>query len=91
MFGKRPELLQEMTGTMFFKARSQNFFEIFKKNFFRHMRHPQHDQAKLFFFVKKVCKKSLPIKFVVDFFSNKKGTGVDATEYEIYVTKYFLV
>ena len=54
MFGKRPELLQEMTGTMFFKARSQNFFGIFKKKIFRHMRFPQHDQAKLFF-----CQKSL--------------------------------
>jgi len=90
MFGKRPELLQEMTGTMFFKARSQNFFGIFKKKIFRHMRFPQHEQAKLFF-----CQKSLQKKFANKirsrFFSNKKGTGVNATEYEIFVTKYFLV
>jgi len=70
MSEKRPELLQEMPGNMFFKAQSQIFFGIFKKKIFRHMRFPQHDQAKLFF-----CQKSLPIKFVVDFFQIKRAQG----------------
>ena len=50
---KRPEPFQEMSGTMFFKARSKNFFGISKKNLIRHKRKPQDDHLKLFF-----CQKS---------------------------------
>ena len=51
---KRPEPIQEMSGTMFFKARSKFFFGISKKNLIRHKRKPQDDHSKLFF-----CQKSL--------------------------------
>ena len=51
---KRPEPIQEMSGTMFFKARSKIFFGISKKNLIRHKRKPQDDHSKLFF-----CQKSL--------------------------------
>ena len=40
---KRPEPIQEMSGTMFFKARSKFFFGISKKNFIHHFRYPQND------------------------------------------------
>ena len=40
---KRPEPIQEMSGTMFFKARSKFFFGISKKKFIRHFRYPQND------------------------------------------------
>ena len=42
-FGKRPELSQKKSGTMFFKARYKIFFGIFKKNLIRHKRYPQDD------------------------------------------------
>ena len=51
---KRPEPIQEMSGTMFFKARSKIFFGISKKFLIRHKRKPQDDHSKLFF-----CQKSL--------------------------------
>ena len=40
---KRPEPIQEMSGTMFFKARSKIFFGISKKKFIHHFRYPQND------------------------------------------------
>ena len=46
---KRPELIQKTSGTMFFKARSNFFFGISKKNFIHHKRYPQDDNSKLFF------------------------------------------
>ena len=54
LYEKRPELLQETSGTMFFKARSKFFFGISKKNLIRHKRKHQDDHSKLFF-----CQKSL--------------------------------
>ena len=54
LYEKRPELLQETSGTMFFKARSKIFFGISKKILIRHKRKPQDDHSKLFF-----CQKSL--------------------------------
>ena len=54
LFEKRPELLQQTSGTMFFKARSKIFFGISKKILIRHKRKPQDDHSKLFF-----CQKSL--------------------------------
>ena len=54
LYEKRPELLQETSGTMFFKARSHIFFVISKKFLIRHKRKPQDDHSKLFF-----CQKSL--------------------------------
>ena len=54
LYEKRPKLLQETSGTMFFKARSKNFFGISKKNLIHHKRKPQDDYSKLFF-----CQKSL--------------------------------
>jgi hypothetical protein len=50
---KRPKLIQETSGTMFFKARSKIFFGISKKNFIHHKRYPQDDHSKKIF-----CKKS---------------------------------
>ena len=40
---KRPELTQETSGTMFFKARSKFFFGISKKKFIHHKHYPQDD------------------------------------------------
>ena len=40
---KRPQLVQEMSGTMFFKAQSKFFFGISKKKFIHHFRYPQND------------------------------------------------
>ena len=52
LFGKRPELSQEKSGNVFFKARSQLFFGI--SNFFliHHKLYPQNSHS-LKFFVKK--------------------------------------
>ena len=44
-----------------------------------------------YFFVKKVCKKKSPIKFVGNFLSQKEHIRAHPNEYEIYVEKYFLV
>jgi hypothetical protein len=49
---KRHELIQETSGTMFFKAQSKIFFGISKKNFIN----PQDDHSKLFFCKKKSIK-----------------------------------
>ena len=54
LYEKRPELLQETSGTMFFKARSQIFFGISKIFLFHHKCKPQNDHSKLFF-----CQNSL--------------------------------
>ena len=58
LFEKRPELLQQTTGTMYFKAWYNFFFRIFEKNLIRHKHCPQSDHSKLFF-----CEKSLSKKF----------------------------
>ena len=63
LFEKRPELLQQTTGTMYFKAWYKFFFGIFEKNLIRHKHCPQSDHSKLFF-----CEKSLSKKF-----DNKNG------------------
>ena len=44
-----------------------------------------------YFFVKKVCKKKSPIKFVGNFLSRKEHIRAHPNEYEIYAGKYFLV
>ena len=54
VFEKRPELVKETSGTIFFKARSKIFFGISKNFLIRHKRKPQDDHSKLFF-----CRKSL--------------------------------
>jgi hypothetical protein len=90
LFEKRPELRQETSGTMFFKAQSQFFFGISKKNLFRHKRYLQDNRIKLFFGQKSLEKK-VANKIRRKFLSKKKFTRVHATEYEIYVTKYLLV
>ena len=40
---KRPEPIQEMSGTMFFKARSKFFFGISKKKIIHHFCYPQNE------------------------------------------------
>ena len=40
---KRPEPIQEMSGTMFLKARFKFFFGILKKKIIHHNRYPQND------------------------------------------------
>ena len=40
---KRPEPIQEMSGTMFFKARSNLFFGISKKKIIHQIRYTQND------------------------------------------------
>ena len=87
---KDPSCFRKWPEPCFLRPDLKIFLEFSKKKFFATCVSLNMTRQN-YFFVKKVCKKSLPIKFVVDFFSNKKGTGVNATEYEIYVTKYFLV
>ena len=74
LYEKRPELLQETSGTMFFKARSQIFFGFSKKISIRHKRKPQDDHSKLFFCQKKkVCKKKIANKIRWNFFVTKRA------------------
>ena len=60
---KRPEPIQEMSGTMFFKARSNLFFGISKKDLFTKFVTLKMT-IKKYFFQKKTCQKNLPTKFV---------------------------
>ena len=60
---KRPEPIQEMSGTMFFKARSKIFFGISKKKLFTIIGTLKMTTKKYFFF-EKTCQKNLPTKFV---------------------------
>ena len=46
LFEKRLELVQETSGTMFFKARSQFFLGIFKNVLIRRKGNPQDDHSK---------------------------------------------
>ena len=67
-------MFQEMSVTMFFKARSKKIFRILKKKIIRHKRNPQNDLYKIFFCNKKIRKKT-PIKFVENFCQNKRASG----------------
>ena len=80
LFGERPKLSQEKSGTIFFKARSQLFFGI--SNFFliHHKLYPQ-DNHSLKFFVKKsrfsvffstICFTNFVVKFFWQIFITKK-------------------
>ena len=51
-FGKRPELSQKKSGTMFFKARYQFFFGISRFFLIHHKRYPQDDHSFIFFWKK---------------------------------------
>jgi hypothetical protein len=44
-FGKRPELSQKKSGTMFFKAQHQFFFGISRFFLIQHKRYPQDDHS----------------------------------------------
>ena len=74
---------------MFFKAPSQIFFGISKKNCFT-VSVTLRMTIQIFFF-KKVCKKKSPMKFVGDFLSWKEHVRAHPNEYEIYVKEYLLV
>ena len=60
---KRPEPIQEMSGTMFFKARSKNFFGISKKKIFTIIGTLKMTTKNIFYF-EKTCQKNLPKKFI---------------------------
>ena len=90
LYEKRPELLQETSGTMFFKAQSKFFLEFQKKIWFAISVNLKMTIQNYFFGIK-VCKKKSPIKFVGNFLSRKEHIRAHPNEYEIYVEKYFLV
>ena len=75
---KRPEPFQEMSGTMFFQARSKFSFGISKKKNIRHNLYPQNDHNFFLFFSKKFANKSRRENLSTQ-------NGVHATGYEIYV------
>ena len=79
---KRPKPIQEMSGTMFFKARSKFFLEFRKKKVIHHNRYPQNDYQKIFFFSKKLVKK-FANKICRENFSTPNGVKVHDTTYEI--------
>ena len=67
------------------------FFLEFQKNFWFAISVNLKMTIQNYFFVKKVCKKKSPIKFVGNFLSRKEHIRAHPNEYEIYVEKYFLV
>ena len=71
---KRPEPIQEMSGTMFFKARSKFFFGISKKKLFT-IFVTLKMTIKKYFFQKKTCQKNLPTKFVEKICQLKMASG----------------
>ena len=71
---KRPEPIQEMSGTMFFKARSKFFFGISKKKSFTIFVTLKMN-IKKYFFQKKTCQKNLPTKFVEKICQLKMASG----------------
>ena len=80
LFEKRPWLLQETSGTMFFKAWYNFFFRIFEINSIQHKHCPQNDHSKYFFCEKYLSKKFddkigkkklLKKKLKIDFFLQK--------------------
>ena len=71
---KRPEPNQEMSGTMFFKARSKFFFGISKKKSFTIFVTLKMN-IKKYFFQKKTCQKNLPTKFVEKICQLKMASG----------------
>ena len=79
---KRPEPIQEMSGTMFFKAQSNFVFGISKKKFIHQFRYPQNDHQKIFFLKKNLSKK-IANKFLRENLSTQNGVGLHATDYEI--------
>ena len=68
-----------------------NFFLEFQKKFWFALSLTLKMTIQNYFFVKKVCKKKSPIKFVGNFLSRKEHIRAHLNEYEIYVKKYFLV
>ena len=77
---KRPEPIQEMSGTMFFKARSNLFFGISKKDLFTKF-------VTLKMTIKNIFSKHLSKKFANKIqrenVSTQNGVGLHATDYEI--------
>ena len=68
-----------------------NFFLEFQKNFWFAISVNLKMTIQNYFFVKNVCKKKSPIKFVGNFLTQKEHIRAHPNEYEIYVEKYFLV
>ena len=68
-----------------------NLFLEFQKNFCFTISVTLKMTVQNYFFVKKVCKKKLPIQFVGNFLSWKEHIRAHPNEYEIYAEKYFLV
>ena len=77
-FGKRPELSQKKSGTMFFKARHQFFFGISRFFLIQHKRYPQDDHSFIFFW-----KKSWFSNFFLTIFFYKFC-------WRIFLTNFFL-
>ena len=72
---KRPEPIQEMSGTMFFKARSKFFFGISKKKNHSPFFVTLKMNIKKYFFQKKNSQKNLPTKFVEKICQLKMASG----------------
>ena len=67
---KSPEPFQEMSGTMFFKARSKIFFGILKKKLFTKIVTLKMT-IKRYSFFKRTCKENLPRKLVKKIWEKK--------------------
>ena len=79
---KRPEPIQEMSGTMFFKARSKFFFGISKKKSFTIFVTLKMN-IKKYFFQKKNLSKKFANKIRRENLSTQNGVGLHATDYEM--------
>ena len=71
---KVPSCFRKWPEPCFLRPDLKIFLEFSKKNFFATCVTLNMTRQN-YFFVKKVCKKSLPIKFVVDFFQIKRAQG----------------
>ena len=80
---KRPEPIQEMSGTIFFKARSNFFFGISKKKKLFTIFVTLKMTIIFFFFFKKNFSKKLANKIRRENLSTQNGVGLHATDYEI--------
>ena len=73
---KRPEPIQELSGIMFFKARSNFFFWNFKKKFVSPQALPSRWPYKIIFWSKKFGKKSCQSNSQKNFVKKKVNQGL---------------
>ena len=87
---KDPSCFRKHLEQCFLRPDLKNFLE-FQKNFWFAISLNLKMTIQNYFFVKNVCKKKSPIKFVGNFLTQKEHIRAHPNEYEIYVEKYFLV